>query len=77
MAQVATIPEASEEGGEEIEAAVFHAKNCAEDIALVRNQGLMVDDNNDPAPENIPVPGLIETNNESSWGWDGTCNRKG
>ena len=33
---------------------VFHAQNRSEDISLVRSQGLMVDDDNDPAPENVP-----------------------
>ena len=34
----------------EIEGTVFHAGNCAKDIAMIRNQGLMVDDDNEPAP---------------------------
>ena len=31
----------------------------AEDIALVRNQGLDVDDDNEPAPENVPITGVL------------------
>jgi len=34
---------------------VMHAGNCADDNALVRGQGLMVDDDNDPASENILI----------------------
>ena len=34
--------------------AVRHMGNSAEDIALVRAMGLMVDDDNEPAPENVP-----------------------
>ena len=60
----------------EIEATVFHAGNCAEDIALVRSQGLMVDDDRDPAPENVPLVDVFEVDNACSWGWDGICNRK-
>ena len=61
---------------QDIESNIFHAGNCAEDIAMVRNQGLMVDDDNEPAPENIPVPGTVEVDNGGTWGWDGTCKRK-
>ncbi len=38
----------------EIDPQVFSATNRAEDIALVRNQGYDVDDDNEPAPENVP-----------------------
>ena len=60
--------------GEEI----FNAGNNAEDIALVLNQGLNVDCDNQPAPENIPEPGQAQQNNnnhQQDWGWDGMCNR--
>ena len=60
----------------EIEGNVFHAGNTAEDIAMVRNQGLMADDDNKPAPENVPTPGTVAVDNECTWGCDGTCNRK-
>jgi len=33
-----------------------------EDIAAVRNQGLAVDDDNEPAPENIPATNTQSTN---------------
>jgi hypothetical protein len=76
VAQVETVPVASDGGGVGIEANVFHAGNCAEDIALVRSQGLMVDDDRDPAPENVPLVDVFEVDNACSWGWDGICNRK-
>ena len=38
----------------EIPDEIFQVGNRAEDIALVRGQGFEVDDNNEPAPENIP-----------------------
>ena len=38
----------------EIDPQVFLSSNWAEDIALVCNQGYNVDDDNEPAPENIP-----------------------
>ena len=59
---------------------IFFAQNRAEDIACVRAEGFEVDDDNDPAPENVPrlfdVPpaaavvngGLFEG---QSWGWNG------
>ena len=34
---------------------LFHSSNTSEDIAAVRNLGFLVDDDNDPAPENVPV----------------------
>ena len=40
---------------EEIPEEIFQARNRAEDIALVRGQGFEVDDDNDPAPENVPA----------------------
>jgi hypothetical protein len=55
---------------------VFYAQNWAEDIALVWAMGFEVNDDNKPAPENIPM------NNEpllrlgdgvhkgQEWGWD-------
>jgi hypothetical protein len=53
----------------------------SEDIALAQSQGLDVDDdNNEPAPENIPAVGTAidsATNvHGQEWGWGGTCHRK-
>ena len=53
---------------------VFDAYNCAEEIDLVRNQGLQVDDDMETAPENITSVGTYaaETLFEvQAWGWDG------
>ncbi len=61
----------------------FFAQNRAEDIARVRAEGFEVNDDNGPAPENVPglfdVPpafvdcGLFEG---KSWGWDGIDRRQ-
>jgi hypothetical protein len=56
---------------------IFFAQNRAEDIARVRAEGFEVDDDNDPAPENIPglfaVPAVVDDGlfEGQSWGWDG------
>ena len=43
---------------------IFFAQNRAEDIARVRAEGFEVDDDNDPAPENVPglfdVPPVVD-----------------
>eukprot|EP00957_Ditylum_brightwellii_P128221 9779406-Ditylum_brightwellii.AAC.1 len=49
-----------ERGEEEIPAQVFNAGSHSEDIAMVRNMGIMVDDDNKPAPENIPTPEVTQ-----------------
>ena len=38
-----------------IDSSIFQASNRAEDIAMVRNQGFSVDDDNEPVEENIPT----------------------
>jgi hypothetical protein len=52
----------------------------SDDIALARRQGLDVDDDNEPAPENIPAVGTTIDSTASlhgqEWGWGGTCHRK-
>lgn len=55
-------PEQQQEGAP-IDESVFNASNRAEDIARVRNEGYEVDDDNDPAPENIPAAGSQVNNN--------------
>lgn len=64
-----------------IDDAIFHSSGSrAEDIAMVRNQGFDVDDDDEPVPENIPPPdaplpvdnGLYEG---QTWGWDGIDRR--
>ncbi len=69
-----TLADGEDEEG--IDDAVFHPTgNCAEDIALVRNQGLEVDDHNEPAPKNIPeenqAPITMNLYPGQTWGWDG------
>ncbi len=64
-------------GMDGIDNPVFNAGNCKEDIEFVWAQGLEVDNNKEPAPENIPVG---NTNNSvlftgQSWGFDGVDQR--
>ena len=40
--------------GDPIEAGFFNTSNRAEDISLVRNQGLEVDDDMEPSRKNFP-----------------------
>ena len=60
--------------GDPIEADVFNASNRTEGINLVSNQGLEVDDDMEPAPENVP---LVDTPTADTlfeghtWGLDG------
>ncbi len=62
-----------EDDENEIEEVVFSSGNRMEDIEFVRNQGLLVDDDNDPAPENIPQQQVSFATlfDDQSWG----CNR--
>ena len=62
---------------------IYNSRNNAEDIAQVRDAGFLVDDDNDPAPENIPAPDVVEEAPKENglpldqeWGWDNTCNRQ-
>ena len=64
--------------GDPVEAGIFNASNQAEYIALVRNQGLEVDDDIEPAPDNVP---LVDTPDSDTlfegktWGWYGIDRR--
>jgi len=47
----------------------------------MRREGFLVDNDNDPAPENIPganaVPVVVKESGlplDQEWGWDNTCN---
>ena len=65
-----------DEQGEDIANFFFNAHNQAEDIALVRDMGFEVDDDNEPAPENVPAVDAPFVNGGSlmegqEWGWDG------
>ena len=64
------------EQGEEIAGFIFNVQNRTEDIALIRNMGFEVDDDNEPAPENIPAANVPRPNGADlyegqEWGWDG------
>ena len=55
----------------------------AEDITMMRGMGFDINDDNEPAPENIPVKnGVIGKATFDSlfegqtWGWDGLCDRR-
>ncbi|MBM4179814.1 MAG: hypothetical protein FJ211_10875, partial [Ignavibacteria bacterium] len=60
---------------------IFFARNNAEDIARVRAEGFEVDDDNDPAPENVPqlwdAPRLTDAGlyEGQRWGWNGIDRR--
>ena len=59
--------------GYPIEADFFNASNRVEDIALVRNQVLEVDDDTEPAPNNVPLVYTPDANTlfeGHTWGWD-------
>ena len=69
-----------DERGEDIADFVFNAQNQAEDIALIRNMGFEVDDDNEPAPENVPAGDAPPVNGGAllegqQWGWDGIDRR--
>ena len=61
---------------------IFVTQNRAEDIAHVRAEGFEVNDDNDPAPENVPgffdVPPVVDGGlfEGQSWGWDGIDRRQ-
>ena len=67
-----------------MEEIVFQATgDLCKDIAAARAAGLTIDDDNEPAPENIPAPNLCHEhdpntglNHGQSWGWNGICSHK-
>ena len=64
-----------EDEGEDIEERFFQLSGTnAEDVAHVRSLGLGVDDDNQPAPENVPTDAPTEDTNQT-WGWDGVDHR--
>ena len=72
----------AQEGVELRPTALTRRSNLDEDIARIRDLGLAVDNDHEPAPENVPtahttrevdtVTGLYQG---QSWGWDGVCKR--
>jgi len=69
--------EGRDEEATDIGEEIFRMGNRAEDIAMVRAAGFVVDDDNDPLPENIP-PLTIEdqAQQQHDWGWSGLDERK-
>jgi len=59
---------------------IFHMGNRAEDMAAVRGMGFSVDDDNEPAPENVPQEAarnnLHNLEEGQTWGWMGFDDRK-
>jgi hypothetical protein len=56
---------------------ILRPYDVTENIHAVRASGLDVDDDNDPAPENIPTTDPHGTNhNTTTWGWNGFCYRR-
>ena len=61
-------------------------RGTPEDIQLMQDLRFDIDDDDAPAPENVPIPNVqreqTEENNEEglyegrSWGWSGFCDRK-
>ena len=62
-----------EEEGKPVPDEVTRAGNVVEDIALVCVMGFMVEDNNDPVPENVPqeaeAPTPTAFYDDQTWGW--------
>ena len=72
----AQAPNLTEDEGEAIPERVFHLTGSnAEDIMHIRSLGLGVDDDNEPAPENIPTAETTE-NTDQTWGWNGINERQ-
>ena len=60
-----------------IDSTTVRSGNHSDDIVMVKKQGLMVDDDNDPAPENIPdVTTTRSSTTNGKWGWNGQCHQK-
>ncbi len=59
---------------EDDDPAIFAPCNVQEDIKFVCNQGLKVDNDNEPAPKNVPAAGELKDNSTlndgQSLGWD-------
>jgi len=69
--------EGRDEEAHDIGEDIFRMGNRAEDIAMVRAAGFVVDDDNDPLPENVPPPrDQPQRGRHQSWGWSGLDERK-
>ena len=78
--------EQNDDAGDEISQNILQTGNRSEDIMMVRAQGLDVDDDNEPLPENIPTTTTNDSNDASAananpehetvgWGWSGIDHR--
>lgn len=76
-----TVAEATNEDVSEVTGRLFGTRAVAEDIANIRRQGLDVDDDNEPAPENIPDANTTTEKLPNGlcvgqvYGWDGVDHR--
>jgi hypothetical protein len=76
-----SLPDGDVDNPVPIDDAIFNLRGTAEDIAMVRNQGFDVDDDNEPVPENVPTDDgpTVDDNNglyeDQTWGWDGIDRR--
>ena len=66
-AAAATAPIREQNNNEDALISVSHA----DDVARYQNEGFLVDDDNDPAPENIAVECNDPTITYDKWGWNG------
>ena len=77
-------PEGHETLGKKIDECIVHrAGDVRKDITAILAQGLTVDDDNEPAPENIPPPNIRNEIDKSAglfggqqWKWNDICQSK-
>ena len=65
--------------GEKIPNSVFHATGSVDDVNYVESLGFLVDDDNAPAPEDIPTTnegGSYDGYEAATWNRNGICPRK-
>jgi hypothetical protein len=73
---VATI-ETGEEELQQLPTEVDPTTPSAEDVNNLLAEGFAVDDDNHPAPENIPTANdTTTTGTQQTWGWSGFCSRR-
>ena len=75
-------PESVQQAGEDVEEEVALPKRShvlEEEIQAFKSAGVEIDDDNEPAPENVPVPTaptLTEDTVMKEWGFSGFCYRR-
>lgn len=73
---VAPVPQ---HGGES-EPTIRFVDDQLDNVRTLRASGVDVDDDNEPAPENVPAEGTVpqeEPPQNNTWGWSGFCPRRG